>query len=536
LSASDRHEIARLVLAGEALPERFRSGLFPPSSPELVWSGKGAAAPAPEGRLRIAERYVPRAPELPGMAGQGAAWRELLVHADNAELLHALREWPLAEAVREAGGLKLIYIDPPFAVGNDFPVTIDLGRGVPDGAPERRGRTSSARRIRVPGYRDTWAGQGEDYLSLMYARLRAMHGLLADDGCLFLHCDWRSNAQLRLMLDEIFGRDAFVNEIVWYYYNKYSAARHCLPRSHDTILFYAKGGAPRLNEVRLPRDQPQLQLVRENVGGVLKNARGADGKLLYRTVTDRKLPDVWAIPQLQPASRHWTGYPTQKHPDLIARILKLCTQPGDLVADFFCGAGTLPVVATEMGRRWIACDASEIAIHTARKRLLDAGAAFDLGRWAPRTSEDRKPGKLYAELIAEERNVVVRLAGIDPLALDDAQPNGVSNGLPLDRLAIRDGRLLRLGRKGAAKSNDVLIADWPEWIDYWSVDFGDAEADEGAPLQPSWWTSRSRRSARLPLQSPAHRYSAPGRYAVTVMAVDRLGREYGATVPVRVKS
>jgi DNA modification methylase len=551
LTDSDRRAIARLVLAGAPLPARFRAALFPPAlfpaaafppallpatAPELVWSGKGAAAPSPEGTLRIAERYVPRAPLLPV-----DPWRDLLVQADNGQVLRALNEWPLAEAVRLAGGLKLIYIDPPFAVGNDFPVTIDLGRR----APEQRGRKSSSRRIRVPGYRDSWDGHGEDYLSLMYDRLRAMQALLADDGALFLHCDWRSNAQLRLMLDEIFGRDAFVNEIVWFYYNKYSAARHCLPRSHDTILFYAKGGAPRLNEVRLPRDQPQLQLVRENVGGVLKNARGADGKLLYRTVTDRKLPDVWAIPQLQPASRHWTGYPTQKHPALIARILELCTQPGDLVADFFCGAGTLPVVAQEMGRRWIACDVSEIAIHTARKRLLEAGAAFDLGRWSPRETSADRPGRLRAEVIAEGRKVQVRLRGLEPHPLDveperAGRAGGGANGLPLDRLAIRDGRLLRLSKKtpphvrgGKPQSGDVLIADWPEWIDYWSVDFGAAEADEGAPIQPSWWAARSRKSADIPLQSPAHCYRAAGRYAVTVLAVDRLGREYRTTLPVR---
>jgi adenine-specific DNA-methyltransferase len=176
---------------------------------------------------------------------------------------------------------------------------------------------------------------------------------------------------LRLLMDEIFGSSRFVNHIIWHYYNKYSAASYCLPRAHDDILCYKKSDDFVFNEVREPRDTPVKQLKRVNVDGVLKNARDDDGNLMYRISTDKKIDDVWRIPQLQYASSEWTGFSNQKHHDLLERIILQSSNEGDLVADFFCGSGTTGAVAERLDRRWIMADLGRFAIHTSRKRLIE---------------------------------------------------------------------------------------------------------------------------------------------------------------------
>jgi adenine specific DNA methylase Mod len=175
---------------------------------------------------------------------------------------------------------------------------------------------------------------------------------------------------VKIILDEIFGRNRFVNEIIWYYYNKYSAGKTNLPRAHDNILVYSKSSNYTFNQIRLPRDKPQKQLKREMVNGVLKNVKDENGHVVYRIVNDKKLDDVWRIPCLQPASKEWTGFPTQKHNELIRRIIQIGSNEGDLVADLFCGSGTTLVEAEKLNRRWIGGDVSKYSVFIARKRLL----------------------------------------------------------------------------------------------------------------------------------------------------------------------
>jgi DNA modification methylase len=171
-------------------------------------------------------------------------------------------------------------------------------------------------------------------------------------------------------LDEIFGEKRFVNNIVWYYYNKYSAGKKNLPRAHDDILVYSKTNNYSFNEIRIPREKPRKQLKRRMVNGVLKNVKDERGHVIYRTVIDKKLDDVWRIPCLQPASKQWMGFPNQKHHILLERIIRLASNKNDIIADFFCGSGTTLYAAEKLGRRWIGADISEYAIYLTRKRLL----------------------------------------------------------------------------------------------------------------------------------------------------------------------
>ncbi|MCY4009972.1 MAG: DNA methyltransferase [Anaerolineaceae bacterium] len=208
------------------------------------------------------------------------------------------------------------------------------------------------------------------YLLNMGRRLRAMRRVLKPTGSIYLHCDPTCGHYLKLLMDTIFGRKNFRNEVIWHYYNKYSAGRRVFGRNFDMILFYSKHDNYKFNPLRIKRDEPRRQLVRENVGGVLKNKRDKDGNLMYRTVVDKKLDAVWTIPCLQPASKERLGYPTQKPLALLERIIRASSDEGDLVLDPFCGCGTTVHAAESLGRRWLGIDISPFSTGLIRERLL----------------------------------------------------------------------------------------------------------------------------------------------------------------------
>lgn len=283
-------------------------------------------------------------------------FRNMLIWGDNKLILHSLLD-------TYRGKIDLVYIDPPFDVGADFTMEVQLG-------DEKDSVLKEQSLMEAVAYRDTWGKGTDSYLHMMYERLSLIRELLSDKGSIYVHCDWRVNSLLRLIMNEIFGKENFRNQITWHYYNKYSAATTCYPRAHDDILFYTKSASAIFNEVREQREAPVKQLKRVNVGGVLKNARDEDGNILYQTSEDKKVDDVWRIPQLQPASSEWTGYSTQKHHDLLERIILASSNDDSIVADFFCGSGTTLAVAERFGRKWIGADLGRFGIHTTRKRML----------------------------------------------------------------------------------------------------------------------------------------------------------------------
>ncbi|TXT61559.1 MAG: DNA adenine methyltransferase YhdJ [Promethearchaeota archaeon] len=251
--------------------------------------------------------------------------------------------------------IDLIYIDPPFFSGSNYYIKVQ----------EKNSDTSYEK----VAYHDHWGNDLDKYLQMLYKRIFLFKKLLSKKGLLFIHLDWHVSHYIKIILDEIFGADKFINNIVWYYYNKYSAGKRALPRAHDDILLYSKTNEHVLNDIRIPREKPRKQLKRVMVDGVLKNAKDEDGKVIYRMVKDKKLDDVWKIPCLQPASKQWTGYPTQKHHKLLNRIIKLGSDEGDLVADFFCGSGTMFLEAIKLNRRFIGSDISKYSIHLTMNRI-----------------------------------------------------------------------------------------------------------------------------------------------------------------------
>jgi adenine specific DNA methylase Mod len=305
-------------------------------------------------------------------------WKNLLFWGDNLEVAYYL-------LTNFEGVIDLIYIDPPFFSGSNYSISISEGDNTYNSI----------------AYHDYWNKDIDSYLQMLFDRLSIFKKLLSKKGLIFIHLDWHASHYVKILLDEVFGKNRFVNEIVWYYYNKYSAGKKALPRAHDNILVYSKSPDYTFNEQRIPRKKPMKQLKREMVNGVLKNAKDENGHVIYRTVTDKKLDDVWKIPCLQPASKEWTGFPTQKHHNLLERIIKIGSNKGDLVADFFCGSGTTLTVADKLNRRWIGCDLSEFSIYLTRKRLCKYrnnknDDTFENGPIEAFTHMDKKKEKLLS--------------------------------------------------------------------------------------------------------------------------------------------
>lgn len=298
--------------------------------------------------FEIFERHSTSNDGKPKIEEPSKGWKNKLFWGENLEVLYYL--------VNDfENTIDLIYMDPPFFSGVNYKVEIEEKDKVYDSIV----------------YYDHWKKDLDSYLQMLYERISLSKRLLSKTGLIFVHLDWHACHHVRLILDEIFGEKKFVNNIVWYYYNKYSAGKKNLPRAHDNILVYSKSNDYAFNELRVARKKPRKQLLRVNVNGILKNLKDEHGHVKYRTVIDKKLDNVWKIPCLQPASKEWTGFPTQKHHDLLERIIKLGSNEGDLIADLFCGSGTTLLMAEKLKRKWIGCDISEISIYLTKKRILN---------------------------------------------------------------------------------------------------------------------------------------------------------------------
>ncbi len=265
-----------------------------------------------------------------------------------------------------AGKIDLIYIDPPFDTGADFAYKVEVG----DESLEKQPSI-----LEEHAYRDTWGRGRGSYLSMLYGRLLLMHELLSDTGSLFVHLDWHQGHYVKVLLDEIFGSERFLNEIIWWYYNKYQGNIERFASNHDVIFWYSKSAKYTFNRQREIRDKPikQIRRVWDKEKKALVNAKDPKtGKVLYQESTERTVDDVWRLSMLQPADKtENVRYETQKPRSLARRVISASTNEHDLVADFFVGSGTVAVAAEELDRRWVGCDLGRFAIHTTRKRLLN---------------------------------------------------------------------------------------------------------------------------------------------------------------------
>ncbi|MGB2962536.1 MAG: site-specific DNA-methyltransferase [Anaerolineales bacterium] len=250
------------------------------------------------------------------------------------------------------GKIDLIYADPPFFTNKGYSARI--GRGEDSRKPEDWQLAE--------GYPDEWTDM-ESYLDMLYPRLLQIYKLLSPTGSFYLHLDWHANSYARVLLDEVFGYDNLRNEIIWTYHGP-SPIRSAFNRKHDMILFYSKS-----NQYTFNVDQVRIPYSANTVETFKSSKKAGFGKT---PDLDRgKVPeDWWYFPVVARLHNERTGYPTQKPESLMERIIMASSNPGDIVADFFGGAGTTAIIAARLNRRFISSDTQPRALHTSRSRLV----------------------------------------------------------------------------------------------------------------------------------------------------------------------
>jgi len=425
LSEQEKQEIIRYLDANKELPEKYRFLLFGDKREvELVWNGKSGEVcnivlpfqtieqvdePRAEKPQDTALQFDLFATDTRGRQLKG--WTNKLIWGDNKLILSSLKNGPLREEIEAQGGLKLIYIDPPFDVGADFSMDIEIGGDT---------FTKKPNILEEIAYRDTWGKGADSFIAMIHERLVLMRDLLAEDGSIYVHCDPRVNAFIRLAMNEIFGVDYFRNEIVWQRTSSRKGVNQ-LGRVHDLIYFYSKTERIIWSPPAVPQTEESARghdFLTEGDGTIFRlsdltgagsgparifsgesiepprgrhwaydqagiddlMARGRisfskGGKPRLKTPLNElkgvAIHDVWTeFSALNSAAGERIDYPTQKPEALLERIIRSSSNEGDLIADFFCGSGTTAAVAERLGRKWIATDLGKFAIHTTRKRMI----------------------------------------------------------------------------------------------------------------------------------------------------------------------
>ena len=407
LTEQEQQEVIRFIEAGVPLPDKYRFLLFDDKREvELVWNGKTNEVTNVVLPFQTIEQVdEPRAekPEdteaqqdLFAMDSRGRqlrGWTNKLIWGDNKLILSSLKNGPLREEIERHGGIKLIYIDPPFDVGADFSMEIPIGNDKPrKRCPKLKKQPNILEEI---AYRDTWGKGADSFISMMFERLQLLQGLMAEDASIYVHCDRRVNSYLRLVMDEIFGRSSFVNEIIWHYKTFQGQTHAYFAKKHDTLLLYRKGSSHIYNEIFEPNVKDTIDFKRWNaylddrfcIHGdnmptqdsrfiryldkwVAEHGRQPGKNDIVFEVRGQPVDSVWEIKGLDPKSSEKEDYPTQKPEALLDRIVRASSRKGDLVMDVFSGSGTTAVISEKLGRKWIVSDLGKFAIHTTRKRMI----------------------------------------------------------------------------------------------------------------------------------------------------------------------
>jgi DNA modification methylase len=367
LTDNEKRDAVKYIEEGKPLPEKYRFLLFDESKQvELTWNGKSDEVTNVVLPFQIIEHVDEPRTETKKLAQdtfdfvsgrQTSGWTNKLIWGDNKYILSSLKNGPMRDEIEKNGGIKLIYIDPPFDVGADFSMDIEIGNSTYEKKPNV---------LEHIAYRDTW-GKGEDsFLSMIYERLSLMKDLLAEDGSIYVHCDWRLNSSIRLILDEIFGRANYRNEIVWCYSGPGKNDKGFV-KKHDNILFYAKSDSTKFEILRVKHKSGI-----HNSGSFLGKESFKEGLKEELESLGKRIEDWWSDIYTADRKRsELVGYPTQKPQELLERIILSSTQPNDIIADFFVGSGTTPAVAERLNRKWICSDLGKFGIHTTRKRLIN---------------------------------------------------------------------------------------------------------------------------------------------------------------------
>lgn len=354
IASEGRQEAQRII---ERLSSGTRIGL---QTNELVLPRKDVSG--------FFRGQVPNIPNAFNASLDGGSWMNRLVYGDNLLTMQALLAGdPQTGLPSLRGKVDLIYIDPPFDSKADYRTPITL----PNASFSQKPTV-----IEQFAYADTWEDGTISYLKMLYPRLMIMKELLSERGSIFVHIDWHVGAYVKAILDDIFGKENFRNEITWYYPNSGLKARS--KKFHqvtDTIFYYVKSiDNFTFHHIFKKRKDGQSKQAKRKFNPITKKAdmvRDENGKIVYQ-ITDEVLENsLWEVASLSNNPVESVGYATQKPEALLERIIKASSNEGDLVCDFFGGSGTTAAVAERLGRRWITCDIGKPAALVMRKRFID---------------------------------------------------------------------------------------------------------------------------------------------------------------------
>lgn len=278
--------------------------------------------------------------------------------------------------------VDLVYIDPPFASGADYAKKIYIRRNplvqkVMKEA-EQNLDNEEMKEFEEKMYGDIW--DKERYLNWMYENLMAIKSVMSENASIYVHLDYHIGHYVKILMDEIFGEENFRNEIIWYYTNKMSGSTspHDFVCEHDTVFRYSKGDSYTYNVITEEREEAVKQSKRVKVDGKNMRARDEEGNIIYELSTDKKIKDVWKIPYIASTDTQRVDYATQKPEALLERVIEASSSEGMLVADFFGGSGVTAAVAHKLNRRFIHGDVNINSLQTARDRLVNVGAEFEI--------------------------------------------------------------------------------------------------------------------------------------------------------------
>ena len=333
-----------------------------------------------------------------------------LIYGDNLLAMQALLAGDPATGLPSLRGkVDLIYIDPPFDSKADYRTKLTL----PGGNVNQKPTT-----IEQFAYADTWKDGTASYLRMLYPRLVLMRELLSDNGSIYVHIDWHVGHYVKVLMDEIFGKANFVNEIVWHYHTGMRVKTHW-NRKHDVILMYSKTKDNIIfNQQTETRIYPFKPSMASDGGAVIEEILNRDGVrtgIFKSTLMSR---DVWDISQVFNMSKEYAGYATQKPEALLERIIKASSNVGDLVCDFFGGSGTMAAVAERLGRRWITSDIGKPATLVIRKRLIDQEVKPFLYQAIGDYQKEMMHGTRLFRSIGDLSQVVMQLYGALPFTPD----------------------------------------------------------------------------------------------------------------------
>jgi len=412
LTDTEKREIVKLIELDKPIPDKYRFMLFDDKREvELVWNGKTNEVTNIVLPFQVIEQVdEPRSEKNTKMQSsifdmfdsrgrQQKGWTNKLIWGDNKLILSSLKNGPIREEIEKAGGIKLIYIDPPFSAGLDYSIDVHIGN-------DQFNKKLTA--LEEFAYRNTWGNGGNTFIQMIYERVVLMKDLLSADGIFVLRIDHHWGHYIKTILDEIFGKEYFQSEVLVNRVKKAvtNQGKLSLPTATDSFYIYFKSFDAKFKHISTLMEEERTGYWRrtdDSAGERKPRERKLFGKVfnpppgkhfkfsqqtMERMIEDNRLRynekldrlEYFVLPtNLKILDTNWTdipgysfttGYPTENSEQVLERTIDITTNENDIVADFFCGSGTTLAVAEKLGRKWIGTDLGKFAIHTTRKRMI----------------------------------------------------------------------------------------------------------------------------------------------------------------------